>query len=78
MRPQTFWNLFSLTVGNQKGTAITLTEKKKIRWIKAASGIAAALMITIGGIWGYGEYQGQNTVASTISLDVNPSIETGQ
>lgn len=32
-------------------------------------------MITIGGIWGYGEYQGQNTVASTISLDVNPSIE---
>ena len=33
--------------GEQKGTAITLTEKKKIRWIKAASGIAAALMITI-------------------------------
>ena len=32
-------------------------------------------MITTGGIWGYGEYQGQNTVASTISLDVNPSIE---
>lgn len=61
--------------GEQKGTVITLTEKKKIRWIKAASGIAAALMITIGSIWGYGEYQGQNTVASTISLDVNPSIE---
>ncbi len=61
--------------GEQKGTVITLTEKKKIRWIKAASGIAAALMITIGGIWGYGEYQGQNAVASTISLDVNPSIE---
>ena len=38
--------------GEQKGTVITLTEKKKIRWIKAASGIAAALMITIGGIWG--------------------------
>ena len=36
--------------GEQKGTVITLTEKKKIRWIKAASGIAAALRYL--GIWG--------------------------
>ena len=59
----------------QKGTVIALTENKRKSWIKAAAGIAAALVLTVGGILGYAGYRGQNAVASTISLDVNPSIE---
>ncbi len=37
--------------------------------------IAAALLVVVGGIGGYSFYNSHYTVASTVSLDVNPSIE---
>lgn len=57
----------------QKGQVIVMQEKKKKRpFIKYMAGMAAALMLVIGGM---SIYQGNHAVASTIMLDVNPSIE---
>lgn len=57
----------------QKGQVIVMQEKKKKRpFIKYMAGMAAALMLVIGGM---SIYQGNHAIASTIMLDVNPSIE---
>ena len=59
----------------QKGTVIVMTEKKRIPWGVRVAAMAAALALVIGVGFGAGSYRLNNTVASTISLDVNPSIE---
>lgn len=58
---------------DQKGKVLTMTNKKNIplRWI---AGIAAALVLLVGAL-GFTGYQNNYAVASTVSLDVNPSIE---
>ena len=59
----------------QKGTVISMTQStsKKKKWISIATAACLALVI-IGGGSGY-YYKINHTVASVVSLDVNPSVE---
>lgn len=60
----------------QKGNVILMTEtKKKNAWARRLSVIAAAFVVIIGGVIGFRIYGSNYSVASTVSLDVNPSIE---
>lgn len=60
----------------QKGQVIIMQEKKKKKsFVKYMAGMAAALLLVIGGMTGMNIYQGNHAIASTIMLDVNPSIE---
>jgi len=58
----------------QKGTVIVMTQKKK-NWAIRVGAIAAALVLIAGLSFGLGAYRADHAVVSTISLDVNPSIE---
>lgn len=62
---------------NQKGNVIVMKEakKKSKRWVKQMIGIAAVVAILIAGTVSAGVYRTNYAVASTVSLDVNPSIE---
>ncbi len=72
-------NVFDSVVSDmetQKGTVIMMMEHKKNRsWVSRAVGIAAAFVLIFGGIAGVYAYQLNYKVVSTVSLDVNPSIE---
>ena len=58
----------------QKGK-IAMTEiKKRNPWKRRVAGIAAALVLLVTGVFGAQRYTA-GAVASTISLDVNPSVE---
>lgn len=62
----------------KKGEVIDMTKKnnKNKGQIKKIASIAAALVIVAGGAGlGYSYYQSAKAVASTVSFDVNPSIE---
>ena len=60
-------------LNEEKGTVLSMPEKQKApKWVKWAAGAAAALVLAAGGA---GYYQINHLVASTVSLDVNPSIE---
>ena len=64
------------TEGEKKGEILMMKEgrKRKNNLITFAASIAAALILLVGigtGIYGYESY----AVASTVSLDVNPSVE---
>ena len=60
----------------QKGAVIIMTDtNKKTLWTRRLAGIAAAFVLLIGGMAGFGVYRANYSVASTVSLDVNPSIE---
>ena len=59
----------------QKGRVIIMQNKKKKSLVRAVAGIAAALLIVCGGIFGLNAYNGSKAIASTVMLDVNPSIE---
>ncbi len=61
----------------QKGKVIMFQNKKgkKNHLLRNIAGIAAALALVVGSIFGIGTYYANNAVDSTISLDVNPSIE---
>ena len=59
----------------QKGLGIIMTQNRKNTIVKKLSGIAAAVVILAGAdIFGHA-YAVSNTVASTVALDVNPSVE---
>ena len=61
-------------VDDRKGAAImeNTSRKKRSRWIGAIAAVLAVALL--GGLGGY--YYGQNyAVATTVSLDVNPSIQ---
>lgn len=60
---------------NQKGTVIPMTNNKKtVHWRRFVA-LAAALVLVVGLGFGFSNYQQANAVTSTVSLDVNPSIE---
>ncbi len=60
----------------QKGAVIIMTDtNKKTLWTRRLAGIAAAFVLLIGGLAGFQVYRANYSVASTVSLDVNPSIE---
>lgn len=59
----------------QKGTVIIMKENKKNNWIPKIAGVAAALLLVVGAGFGWNTYQTNYAVASTVSLDVNPSVE---
>lgn len=59
----------------QKGTVILMKQPKKKNFARRFGAIAAALALVIGLGAGIGTYQTSHAVASTVSLDVNPSIE---
>lgn len=50
-------------------------QKKRSPWIRRGMGIAAALVLLLGGAAGVRLYSVNRAVASTVSLDVNPSVE---
>ena len=53
-----------------------MTESKKNnRWAKVVAGIAACLVLLLGGGFGLRAYNINYSVDSTVSLDVNPSIQ---
>ena len=59
----------------QKGTVIMMTENKKKRnWIPRIAGLAAAFALVLGLGFGWNFYQTNYVAATTVSLDVNPSI----
>lgn len=61
---------------NQKGLILTMTEtKKKNKWARYFAGMAACLVLAVGCFFGYRVYDMNYAVASTVSLDVNPSIQ---
>ena len=61
----------------QKGTVIMMNEntKKKRSWVKYVAGIAACLLLVMGGVFGANFYGENYALASTVSLDVNPSVQ---
>ena len=59
----------------QKGTVILMNQPKKKNFSRRFGAIAAALALVIGLGAGIGAWQTSHAVASTVSLDVNPSIE---
>lgn len=58
----------------QKGKIVMTETKKRNPWSRRLAGIAAALVLLVTGVFGVQRHNA-GTVASTISLDVNPSIE---
>ena len=60
----------------QKGAVIIMTDTNKRTFsLRHLAGIAAAFVLLIGGMAGFQTYRANYSVASTVSLDVNPSIE---
>ena len=60
----------------QKGQVIVMQKRtNKKPFVKYMATVAAALVLLIGGLAGKNIYQGNHAIASTIMLDVNPSIE---
>lgn len=65
----------------QKGSVIPMTKKIQTEkknnhlWAKRFGGIAAAFVLLVGCAVGYGTYRQSYAVDSTVSLDVNPSVE---
>ena len=60
----------------EKGKVFIMAEKKhSSQWIKWAVGAAAAFVLLVGGGVGIRSYQINHTIDSTVSLDVNPSVE---
>lgn len=60
----------------QKGTVIIMKETKKSNiWLKRIASVAAVFVVLIFGMVGMNIYNTNYSIASTVSLDVNPSIE---
>ena len=70
------WDAVLSDCKEQKGCVLVMeTAKKKKTWFKQLSGIAACLCLIAGAAFGIWNYQINHTVDTTVSLDVNPSIE---
>lgn len=60
---------------DQKGNVIAMTKTTRTNTTQRILAIAAAFVILAAGAFGIYTYRMNNMVASTVSLDVNPSIE---
>ncbi|MBE6952914.1 MAG: cell wall protein [Ruminococcaceae bacterium] len=61
---------------SEKGTVMKMTKtSKNPAWVRRAAAMAAALVLIVGGAFGFSAYRATHAVASVISLDVNPSLE---
>ena len=69
------WDAVLSDCKQQKGNVIMMTTKQKTSWIKRYAGLAACLCLIIGIVFSFFSYRANNTVDTTVSLDVNPSIE---
>ena len=70
------WDAVLSDCGDQKGRVIVMiTEKKRKKWVTQLVGLAACLCLILGGGLGLRSYRVNHTVDSTVSLDVNPSVE---
>lgn len=58
----------------QKGTVISMTNKKRNNWIPKVAAAAAMLVLVLGLGLGFGFYQENYKIVSTVSIDVNPSL----
>ena len=69
--------LSDIASGNSDTKSILVMggQKNMKNTIRNLTAIAAAAVLVIGGSAGYAVYSNNYKVASTISLDVNPSIE---
>lgn len=73
LTPDVFSKVLS-DCSEEKGQVIIMAEKrKKNSWKRNAAGIAAAVLLMLG-VFGAQSYRANHAVASTVSLDVNPSI----
>ena len=60
----------------QKGNVTVMTEQhRKYPWAKRFAGMAACLCLILAGAFSLHTYRMDNTVDTTVSLDVNPSVE---
>ena len=59
----------------ERKAAGTEQKEKRFAWKRWLTGIAAAFVLFAGGFYGLNGYRAANAVASTVMLDVNPSIE---
>lgn len=60
----------------QRGSVIAMAEdQKRNPWIRRFAGMAACLVLLLGGVFGLQAHKLNNTVDSTVSIDVNPSVE---
>ncbi len=61
---------------NSKGEIIVMTKKNNKGLVRRIAYVAAALIIVAGGaVIGYNSHKNANAIASTVSFDVNPSVE---
>lgn len=69
-------NLILSDCEKQKGNIFKMTDIKKRNFFpRRLAAVAAAFVLLLGGVAGFQFYQSNFMVASTVSLDVNPSIE---
>ena len=74
--PDSFDSVYSDCGGNnEKGNMVFMNQKSINVRLRSIISIAAALIIVLSGIIGFRIYKVNYDVASTVSLDVNPSIE---
>lgn len=60
----------------QKGAVIFMTESKRRHpRLRRLGSLAAAFVLLAGSLWGVSSYRHNYAVASTVALDVNPSLE---
>ena len=59
----------------QTGKVVSMKPRQKRKLLRRAAGIAAALLLMVGGVSAAGLWRLENTAVASVSLDVNPSVE---